>query len=859
MKRIQTTIRKGIGPFLLSIILPIIILGIVYYRQGIYLGSETTLLASDAYAQLANFYAAYRDALIGKESFFYSWSGALGGNFWSLSAYYLNSLFTFIVIFFSKITMPDAFYVITLLKFGAIGGSFYLYAQHNYAVKKWISVSVSLCYTLMSFSVAYSPINMWLDALLYLPLIIWGINRILQNRKPWLLFSSYTLLFLSNYYIGFIVGVFTVLYVLLQIVIFPSYKNTFFLYLRTAILAGGTAMVVILPSIIDLRANGETLSPVNQFFTPDTGGWDLIAKQFVGAYDTAKFESAPFVFVGLIPLLFGLFFFFSRQISFRKKISNCFLGLFLIGSVYIYPLNLFWHGLHFPNMFLFRFSFLFSFLLCIWALQVIETWKSTDLSSFLNVSIGTLVLFCGSYFILNPKRYGYLSGKNVLWTAVFLFLYLFLIVCMNRVDQPKKKIVAFVFVLCIGSEMGINATQMIKGVEKDWGYPSLEAYSASYDDIQTLVSEVEKRPAFHRILNEQPITLNESYNFGYSGLTQFSSVRNRSSLLYLNQMGYRSEGTNLSIEGLNNTLIMNSFMGVESIIGKNDPLLFGYEKKAESGAYQLYRTPYSLPLGVLTDDGIYNATNVSNQTKLWNYLSQTTGEYVQVTSLENEKLTNGMKTEQGKSVVYSQTQPGDAFSMEWEVSVPKNTQAYLSMYSADNAMMKNAKATVTVQGQTETYDMAKIGQYYSLGHYEEATTIPVKVSISGTSVVQFPTPTVLLLNTERFANATKEIQKKGVDLDVKKNRVSGTVTADKESVVLTTIAYDSGWTLRLDGEKKPLQAFENGLLSFSIPKGHHQIELLYYPSGLFLGLGLSIGSICLFLTERIWMKRKREK
>jgi len=370
---------------------------------------------------------------------------------------------------------------------------------------------------------------------------------------------------------------------------------------------------------------------------------------------------------------------------------------------------------------------------------------------------------------------------------------------------------------------------------------------------------MKKDHSTQRILNDQPLTLNEGYNFGYSGVTQFSSVRNRGALSYLNKMGYRSEGTNLTIEGVNNTLLMDSFVGIDSILSNTPPLLFGYEKVSEAGAYQLYQTDYSLPLGMLTDEGIYDTAKVSNQTDLWHYLSGTNTDYVGVTGIDSEKITNGTKTEQGQSVVYSQTQPGEAINLEWVVTVPKHRQAYLSLYSADNAMMKNAKATVTVQGQSNTYEMAKVGQYYPLGYYEEETTVSVAISISGTSVVQIPAPTVLLLDTEQFAASAKKIQEKGVPLEVRKNRASGTIDADTDEVLLTTIAYDTGWTVRIDGKKYPTKAFEKGLLSVSIPKGRHEIDLVYYPPGLFLGLGLSVSSLCVFLLERLWTKKKRRR
>ena len=64
-------------------------------------------------------------------------------------------------------------------------------------------MTLSVSYALMSFIVAHSELIMWLDAFIYLPLVILGIHRLMDQRKPTLLFVSYFLLFITNYYFGF--------------------------------------------------------------------------------------------------------------------------------------------------------------------------------------------------------------------------------------------------------------------------------------------------------------------------------------------------------------------------------------------------------------------------------------------------------------------------------------------------------------------------------------------------------------------------------------------------------------------------------------------------------------------------------
>lgn len=76
-------------------------------------------------------------------------------------------------------------------------------------------------------------------------------------------------------------------------------------------------MIVILPSILDLRTNGEELTQITTFKTEATSWWDFIAKNLIGSYDTTKYGSIPFIYIGLLPLALCLFFFICKKIPWK--------------------------------------------------------------------------------------------------------------------------------------------------------------------------------------------------------------------------------------------------------------------------------------------------------------------------------------------------------------------------------------------------------------------------------------------------------------------------------------------------------------------------------------------------------------
>ena len=163
---------------MLSFFIPIIVLGYVYFKMGIYPGSQDrTILVSDAFSQYSNFHASFNNVLKGKQNIFYSWNASMGLNYWSFLSYYLGGIFTPLVFFFDNIQMADYLYYLTLLKIGSLGLSFWVFANQTFKIPKIAYVVLSICYALMSYVIAFSEILMWMDALMYLPLVILGIHQ----------------------------------------------------------------------------------------------------------------------------------------------------------------------------------------------------------------------------------------------------------------------------------------------------------------------------------------------------------------------------------------------------------------------------------------------------------------------------------------------------------------------------------------------------------------------------------------------------------------------------------------------------------------------------------------------------------
>ncbi|MHC5216526.1 YfhO family protein [Enterococcus sp. LJL128] len=857
-----------------NFVLPVLILAFVYWQADIYLGSERSVLTSDSFTQYSHFLAGFHNVLKGEGSLLYTWYGSLGLNYWAFAAYYLGGIFTPLVYFFDNASMTDTYYLLTLLKFGCIGLSAWIFAGQTFKVPRWVQLILSQCYVLMSFTLVYSEVLMWLDAVMYLPLVILGIHRLMDQKKPTLLFVSYFLLFVSNFYMAFIVGVFSFLYYWARFSIKPrEYKGSILSYFVTSFLAGGASMVVILPTIMDLQNNGEALSQAGTLKTDATSWWDLLVKNMVGVYDTTQYQGIPFIYAGLLPLLFALFYFVSKKFSSREKLAYGGLLGVLVASFYIEPLNLFWHGMHSPNMLLFRFSFLFSFLVILlagYAWEKVEKADIDKLSMLLFIWIGLLAAFNFWRLMFGGSSYTYIYKDSFIYTFGFLIAYLVLLTLFYKQNRWQKVVAVGLVGLTMG-ELFLNTRNMIIGLGEEWGYPMTSLYEEPYAPLKELVDQTkEANDSFYRMENLDKLSENESFNFGYSGVSMFSSIRNRHSSIYMADLGFRSWGTQLSVRYDNNTILMDALTGIKYNISKEDPLKYGYTLQATSGEYGLYENAYAMPLGILTNDTIYEEDAVANQTLLFNQLSGQSTEYFdftkpEITSIKNSEQTTG-EIKGNETFIFKPKKKNQSQVITWQVKVPAKTQAYFSLYPTYHDELGSTEVKLEVAGQDYTSTINVTGQFYRLGYYEEETTVTFKTEFFNQLYeeeenwyVEMLNPNIVFLDTEVFGQAMEKMQDKGVNLKTEGRKVSGEVNLSEDQVLFTTIPYDKGWKAYVDGEEVEIPLFKEALLTLPLTAGKHTIEFVFMPQGFVLGVVLFVGCMLLFLGYSFWLYRRRTR
>ena len=158
------------------------------------------------------FFNELHEKLTHFDSLFYSWNTGLGTNFVALIAYYAASPLNLLSVLCPSDYLVEFLGYSVIIKIACAGMFFAIFLRSTYH-RNDISITIfSVLYALCAYSLGYYWCVMWLDCVALLPLIILGLNKLIDEGKYKLFTISLALALISNYYIGVFICIFVALY-----------------------------------------------------------------------------------------------------------------------------------------------------------------------------------------------------------------------------------------------------------------------------------------------------------------------------------------------------------------------------------------------------------------------------------------------------------------------------------------------------------------------------------------------------------------------------------------------------------------------------------------------------------------------
>ena len=124
----------------------------------------------------------------------------LGANSFGSNAYYgLFSPFNIIILLFPRNLVPQAVAISSIIKLACAGLFFSFYMTDGFKVKAKVGRLCGIAYAFAGWGAFYLWYNNYQDILVFLPLVLWGIEKTIKEEKPWILCVGVFFLAVCNY------------------------------------------------------------------------------------------------------------------------------------------------------------------------------------------------------------------------------------------------------------------------------------------------------------------------------------------------------------------------------------------------------------------------------------------------------------------------------------------------------------------------------------------------------------------------------------------------------------------------------------------------------------------------------------
>ena len=124
----------------------------------------------------------------------------LGVNSFGSNSYYgLFSPFNIIIVIFPRIIVPQMMAVTSIIKLACAGLFFSIYMHRAFNVKEAVARICGIAYAFAGWGAFYLWYNNYQDILVFFPLVLLGIEKVLKELKPWVLCAGVFFITISNY------------------------------------------------------------------------------------------------------------------------------------------------------------------------------------------------------------------------------------------------------------------------------------------------------------------------------------------------------------------------------------------------------------------------------------------------------------------------------------------------------------------------------------------------------------------------------------------------------------------------------------------------------------------------------------
>jgi len=900
--------------YIIAFFIPVVLMYISYAIFGLYPFGEESVLALDFNAQYVYYFESLHDAFWGDGSAFYNWSRNLSGEFMGIIGYYLASPFTLIVMLLPKKMILTSLLIMILCKIGSAAVTFNYFLQKSKKVEPLHATIFSTLYALMAYMVIQTIDPMWLDGLVMLPLVALGVEYLVDDGRKLNYIIPIAIMFVANFYIGFMVGIFTAVYFVYyvffgteqRIAKFKDYVYIACNFTVSTLVAVMCSAFMILPVYNALQLGKFDFTDPDYGFKLQFEPLDIIGQLLISQYDTVNVDGSPEIYCGILTVVLIPLFFLNSKIDIRKKMGAGFLMAVMFFSMYIKPVDMMWHGGQVPNWLPYRYSFIISFILLTMAACAVKHLDGLKASHLGGVFFGIL----GILLYIDTKEYEHLDTMSSIWLSIGLAA-AYLVILYALMTRGSKKLVPILMIFAISGELVYNTVVTMKDVDEDVAYSTRASYEMFVDSGRETVKLMEELDdGLYRSEKTYARCVNDNGAFGLKGITHSSSVMNAKTLTFIETLGYSTRSYYSRYDGT--TELADSLLGIKYVLdrgdGGNRSLLHdSYEKvatyeykdkddldkedKPKEKSIDIYRNPNALSIGYMVDKDIFRIDHLGNDNPfnsqnilmstlvgetVFDEAGQIAGFTEYYTRIDTGEPVLGAVTvsDYNGQACYTMKDSGDP-TVDYRFTVTEEKQIYMFL-KTENEQAVNLWFGAWDE-EKQDYDFKTYGTYFetknyciiSLGTHPVGTQLSMRLTVRDEDKATIiKEPFFYYFNDAVYQEDIDKLKTNQMEiLSFKDTYIKGKVNAQDGQVLFTSIPWQDGWTIKVDGKKVDPTENLKALIAVELTPGEHTITMSYIPPGFVAGVilfVLGVGMLVLFYrydskNNKVLIEIKRNK
>ncbi len=848
----------------LTTVLATACIAVIYVIFSVFPFGSITVMRMDLYHQYGPLFAELYDRIVEHKSLLYSWITGGGSSFLGNYLNYLSSPLSFLIFLFDKEDISYAITFIVALKCILSATSFSYYLKKSFNKDNYFLSVFGILYAFSAYFLAYYWNVMWLDAMIMLPLIALGIEKIFKTGDIKLYTVSLVILFFANYYMGYMCCIFAVLYFFVcfintysndgklneNAVYEKKYStkalmNNVFInrgvkFAFASIIAALICAITLVPVFMILKNSSATSGTFPQTFKSYFDLLDLITSHFALLETTIRSSGdnvLPNIYTGILTFILLPLFLVNNKIKLKEKATYVVLIIFFVFCFNNNCAEYIWHAFHFPNDLPYRYSYMYSFIIAVMGYKTILNFKGIKVKdiAYTGLAIISFVIICQK-FLTNK-----MTNSTIYATIIFVALWCgFLFLLKNK--NAQKKTVSFVlvtFILCetiISSIVGLPLNQDNKNYKENY---------KTYTDAINYIDN--KDSGFYRTELCYLNTRMDPAYYGYNGISVFSSMAYESYSQLQSSLGMQGNKVN-SYTYNTQTPVYNMMFNIKYLIQTDVSLapssnLYKKIYTTSDKKSNVYESKYNLPIAYCVNSKIDDwVTDEGNPFEIQSdFVKLATGysnlfKPVEYNSTDFDAVSGDDVTENGTYWLEKSDSSSNYGTETVSLSPTIDGNLYLYVKSSDlkTITVNSEKVSDITQSMEDAY-ILDLG-YHNKGDEvlvsldaskmeSESTSFDFYCYTADDTVVKnmYNSLAGNSLNVESYSDTT----------------IKGTVNAKENCYLYSSIPYDDGWSVYVDGKKA--ETFEIGgtLLAIELTPGQHKIEYKYFPVGFLYGIIIS--------------------